>query len=133
MVFSYISPDPLSVDQETAYIIKEIRTKEDTAGINLEEASIEIPGSIGIVELFHAPLRAAYTKLREQLERSKYNDENFLKMAVFGTEGLCPMRVVFGALPRPIIITPSPSQLELQLAIKCAKLIIFQEQAKIRI
>ena len=105
----------------------------------MEEAPIENPGSIGLVERYHAPLRKAYVKLRETLSRTNATDQECLQAAVYaanatiGPEGLCPMLLVFGALPRPAQRTPSPTQVERQNAIELAKVEIQKEQASRRI
>lgn len=44
-------------------------------------SSGRIPGTIGLVERYHTPLRAAFTKIREELDRVTY--ANCLSMAVF--------------------------------------------------
>ena len=109
------------------------------AGISLEEAPIENPGSIGIVERYHAPLRAAFQKIRQTLSKRDADDSECLQMAVYSTnstigpEGLCPMLLVFGAIPRPARMTPSPSQLDRQKAIEEAKKEVEQEQSRRRI
>lgn len=132
-------PDFLAVDQGSAYISKEMKSKAAAAGITMEEAPIETPGSIGIVERYHAPLRMAFTKLREDLRKDEATDDECLQLAVYacnatmGPEGLCPMLLVFGALPRPARISPSPGQLERQLCIEAAKKAVLTEQARRRI
>lgn len=87
-------PDFLIVDQGTAYISKETKDFMEEAGIILEEALIENPGSIGIVERYHAPLRSYFTKLIQSLPKSTAIDPECLQMAVYaanatiGSEGL---------------------------------------------
>lgn len=56
-------PDHLTVDQGSAYIIKEMRSHLETAGVTLHEAVIENSGTIATIERYHAPLRAAFPKL----------------------------------------------------------------------
>lgn len=127
--FTLISdpPDHLAVDLGSAYISAEFRAKDAAEGIKFKEAPIETPGLIGIVERYHAPLRAVYTKIRESLDKSEANDHDCLKMALYavnstvGPEGLVPMFLVFGALPRPARTTPAPTQLQRQRAIDEAK------------
>ena len=137
---TYIGPpDYLKVDQGSNYISNEMKANLSAAGITLEEAPIETPGSIGIVERYHAPLRKAYTKIRQDLLKKDCSDQDCLKMAVYacnatmGPEGLCPMLLVFGALPRPARTTPSPTQLQRQTSIEEAKELVLQEQSKRRI
>lgn len=132
-------PDYLGVDQGTAYISDEFRSNAEAHGIKIQPAPIETPGSIGIVERYHAPLRRSFTKIRESLDRTKATDEECLKMAVFavnstmGPEGLIPMLLVFGAIPRPARTILSPTQLERQKAIEAARHAAQHEQAKRRV
>lgn len=131
-------PDFLSVDQGSSYVSKQMKSNCQAEGITLREAPIENPGSIGVVERYHAPLRAAYEKLRSDLPREN-SDEDCLQMAVYavnntvGPEGLCPTLLVFGAIPRPIRTKPSPSQIERASAIDAAMQEVEQEQARQRI
>ena len=106
-IMTYMGPpDFLAVDQGSAYISKETKSNMEAAGIILEEAPIENPGSIGVVERYHAPLKKAYLKLRQTLQKGDTSDAECLQMAVYaanatiGPEGLCPMLLVFGAMPR---------------------------------
>lgn len=134
-----VPPDFLSFDQGSAYISQEFKANAAAAGITIEEAPIETPGEIGIVERYHAPLRAAYTKLRQDMGKYEATDSECLKMALYavnstmGPEGLCPMMLVFGAFPRPARTTPSPSQLHRQRTIEDAKRVVSTEQAKRRL
>ena len=139
-ILTYMGPpDFLTVDQGTAYVSKEMKNNIAAAGIVLEEAPIENPGTIGVVERYHAPLKRAYLKIRATLTKPDANDDECLQMAIYasnttiGPEGLCPMLLVFGALPRPARQAPSPTQLDRQLAIESAKKEVQQEQAARRI
>lgn len=138
-ILSYMGPpDHLMVDQGTAYTSKEMRENLESFGVALVEAPIENPGSIGIVERYHAPLRAAHKKIRASLDRST-SDAECLQMntyamnSIIGPEGLCPMMLVFGALPRPARSKPSPTQLERATAIENAKKEVEKETARRRI
>lgn len=62
-------PDTLAFDQGSAYISKEMKQNIAADDIILEEAPIENPGSVGIVERYHAPLRREYLKVREMLDK----------------------------------------------------------------
>lgn len=132
-------PDFLSIDQGSGYVSKEFRSKAEAAGIRLSEAPIENPGSIGIVERYHAPLRRAYQKIWKSLDRAEASDVECLKMAVYannstiGSEGLCPILLVYGALPRPARVTPSPSQVERQRVVEESRVEVQSEQAKRRV
>ena len=125
-ILTYMGPpNYLAIDQGSSYISKEMKSNAEAAGISMIEAPIENPGSIGIVERYHAPLRRAYHKIRKSLGRETSDDE-CLQMAVYannttmGSEGLCPMLLVYGAIPRPARATPSPTQLERQAVIENA-------------
>lgn len=89
----------------------------ETAGIKVREEPIETPGAIGTVEGYHAPLRAAYNKVRKELSKD-HTDAECLKMAIFainltiGLEGMFPMLLTFGVIPLPARKTPSPTQME---------------------
>ena len=75
-------PDHLSVDQGSNYISREMRANLEAAGVTLHEAPVENPGTIGVVERYHAPLRAAYFKIRADLDRSN-TDAECLKLEIF--------------------------------------------------
>lgn len=131
-------PDFLSVDQGTAYVSQEMKGYLDAEGITMKEAPIETPGAIGIVERYHAPLRAAFDKIRADSPRNT-TDAECLRMAVYavnnttGPEGLCPTLLVFGALPRPARRIPSVSQLARAEMIDKAMDTVSKEQSKRRI
>lgn len=105
----------------------------------LEEAPIETPGAIGVVERFHVPLRCAYNKLGQSLSKVDTSYAECLKMAVHAKnstmqpEGLCPMFLFFGALPIPARTSPSPNQLCRQQAMEDEKVAVEKEQARCRI
>lgn len=55
---TYLGPvDYLAVDQGSNYTSKEMKDNIESAGIIIEEALIEKPGSIGIVERYYTLLR----------------------------------------------------------------------------
>lgn len=70
----------------------------------MEEASIESPGSIVIVEGYHENLRKPYTKLRQKLARYDHDDAEGLQMAGYamnmtiGPKYHLPTMLVFDAL-----------------------------------
>lgn len=131
-------PDTIKVDQGSNYISRELRGELNANGIALEEAPIETPGAIGTVERYHAPLRLAFEKIRRDLGRD-VADHECLRMAVFavnstiGPEGLCPILLVFGAIPRPARVGSSSSQIERAEAIDKATKEVEKEQARRRI
>lgn len=75
--------------------------------MKIGEAPIENMGSMGAVGRYHVPLRSPFVKILERLDKTTTNADCH-KMEVYATnytmglEGLCPMLLVFGALPRPI-------------------------------
>lgn len=118
-------PDHIAVDQGSAYTSAEMKEYMASQGIVLREAPIECRGSRGMVERYHAPLKAAYKRIRRELGTSASTAE-CLKHAVYasntatGPEGFCPTLLVFGALPRPIRQKPSPTQVAILKAIESA-------------
>lgn len=87
--------DHLHVDQGTNYTSKEMKSNLEASDVTLHEDGIETPVSIGTVQRYHGPLRAAYTRIGRQLGReTTYADH--LTMAVFAgnttiaPEDLCP-------------------------------------------
>lgn len=92
-------PDFLRVDQGTNLIAKEFIDSADEEGITVLPAPIESPSTISHVERYHAPLRAAFKKLRDSLPSSE-TDNDCLQMALkavndtIGPEGLCPTLLV---------------------------------------
>lgn len=90
----------------------------EAAGIILQETPIENPGSIGIVEIFHAPLRISFNKLIESLPKGDLNDADCLKRETYttistvGTDVLCQKILVFGTILRPTKTVPTTNQLE---------------------
>lgn len=91
------------------------------------------------MERYHAPLRSAFNKIRATMDRKEAKEEECLKLAVYavnsvmGPEGLTPILLVFGALPRPARSTPSPTQLVRQAAIEEERKRASAEQAKLRL
>lgn len=65
-----VPPDFLIVEQGTRYMSHEMREKLSGDGVNLLEAPIETPGSIGVVDHYHAPLHSAFVKMRTALDCS---------------------------------------------------------------
>lgn len=117
-ILSYLGPpDLITVDQGSSYVSKEMRSKCEASGIRLLEAPIENPGSIGMVERYHAPLRASFNKIKEDIG-ADITDKQALEMDVYtinatiGPEGLCPSLLVYGAIPLPARTRPSPTQLK---------------------
>lgn len=67
----YIAPaDYLSIDQGSAYRSSEMKENIQTEVVGLLEAPVETPGKIGVVERYYGTLRAAYQRLRSELDRS---------------------------------------------------------------
>lgn len=114
-----------------------MRENCEAEGICLVEAPIENLGSIGTVERYHGPLRAVYMKIRSEMDSKTTNDE-CLKMAMYavnstiGLEGLCPILLVFGAMPRPARSIPTPSRIKRAEAIDKMKA-VQKEQVRKRV
>lgn len=96
---------------------------------------INSPGSICVVERYQAPIIAAYNKIRDEMD-SVIGDPECLKMATFavnatvGPDGLCPMFLVFGALPTPARKIPAPSQVHRSITIDISMKETESEQAR---
>lgn len=103
--------------QGTSYVSHEMKTNFQGAGIKLREELVEKSVEIATLERYNAPLRAAFEKIRMDVDNSISKTE-LLRMEVLptncavGLEGLCPIFLVFGAIPRPARITKSPYKLE---------------------
>lgn len=66
----YVGPPAhLTADQESSYISPEMRYNLEGNHVNLQEVSILHPGSLGTVEKYYEPLRAAFPKLLFELGR----------------------------------------------------------------
>lgn len=111
------SPSYLVVDQETAYISKEMNESSAVHGIQLHEALIERPGAIRKVERYHALLRLACEKIRADSGKQISNQE-CLELSVFAInctvrpERLCAAFPALGADSRPARMTPARRQLK---------------------
>lgn len=53
-------PDIISVDQGTNFVSAEMRGKFQAAGVELKEAPVETPGSLGTVKRYHALIRVGF-------------------------------------------------------------------------
>lgn len=49
----------------------------------MEDAPIESPGSIGIIERYYAQFCSAYNKIRKWLEKNDTTNEEWLRMEVY--------------------------------------------------
>lgn len=92
-------PNVFKVDQGSQFVSESLRGDCKALDPEIEEVPSESPSSIGMVEGHHAPLRAAYLKLRRNLcERMRVS----FRMAVkacndsTGPMGLCPTLLVLG-------------------------------------
>lgn len=91
-------PDHISVDQDSAYISDEMKRNMAARDITMQDATIEKPGTISVVERGHAPLRAAYNRIRMYIGHET-SPEDYLTFAVHavnstvGPEELCPIFV----------------------------------------
>lgn len=135
----YIGPPGFfSVDPGTSYISREMRDNLESEGFRLLQDPVDNPGKIGVLKRYHAPLRAAFTKIRKDLYQ-KISDNECLRMAVFsvnatvGPEGLCPILLVFGVIPRPARAKASPRRLDRAKAISDSIIEVEREQARSRI
>ena len=109
-------PDRIRVDQGSNFVAKHFLDCCTAEDIQVLQAPIESPSTITHVERYHAPLRAAYTKIRDALPKEE-SDADCLQLAVksvndtLGPEGLCPTLLVYGTIPRPPRRTPAETQI----------------------
>jgi hypothetical protein len=80
--------------------------------IKMRTTAVESHSTIGVGERYHAPLRRIYRKLRD--ENPDVQKEVLLQCAVFamnstlGPDGLVPMLLVYGQLPRVPSLASTP-------------------------
>jgi hypothetical protein len=92
-------------------------------GISVIEAPVESANTMSHVERYHAPLRAAYLKIRSTCGRNTSNSD-VLQLAVkavndtVGPEGLFSTLLVFGSIPRPARTTRACTQLSRDSALE---------------
>lgn len=128
-------PDFLRVDQGSNLVSSEF--KESAAGLDIVvlDAPVESPSTMSHVERYHEPLRTAFRKISHHLG-GKETKFNTLQMAVksvndtIGPEGLCPTLLVFGAVPRPARVSPSPDQIDRAKAVENAMKAVEKEHAR---
>lgn len=88
----YAGPtDYLWVYQGSNYVSHQMRSNVNARGITPKKAPIETPTSIGTVEIYYSPFRAAYTKIRTPLYRSS-TDADCPSMAVFSVNSTMDRR-----------------------------------------
>lgn len=107
-------------------------------GVVLKEAQIERPSTIGNSERYLVTLRYTYNKIRQEVTRN-IRDSHCLKVAVFaanswvGPEGLCPILMVFGTLPRHARAPPALDQVKRSIALGAVRTWCASEASKSRI
>jgi hypothetical protein len=109
-------PDFLRIDQGTNFVAHAFQQQAFDDGISVIEAPVESANTMSHVERYHAPLRAAYLKIRSTCGRDTSNSD-VLQLAVkavndtVGPEGLFSTLLVFGSIPRPARTTRACTQL----------------------
>lgn len=112
-----------------------MREAAEAASMKLDEAPIESLESIGMFERYHAPLRLAYSRIQMDCDRH-VSDQECLELAVFAINCtvepacLCPILLVYRAVPRPERTTPAPRQLERARLVEDLVKVIEKEQAR---
>lgn len=126
------------IDQGSAFTPKEMKDSLEAFLVRLDEATIETPGTIGIVGIYHAPWRVKQQRIREELDKQT-SDHDFLQLTVFAVsctvdpEGLCLALLRFGAVERPARGTPAPCQMKRAFVIENAMKEIEKEQSRRRL
>ncbi len=98
---------------------------------------MECPETMSHVERYHAPLRAAYFKIKATLKTGR--PPEILQLAVksvndtTGPEGLCPTLLVFGAIPKPARPGMATTQLERARAVDAAMSEVSKVYARTRV
>ena len=129
------APDCIRVDQGSNFVSRHFLDCARTEDIEVIQAPVESPATMTHVERYHAPLRAAYNKIRDDLPRSE-TDEECLQLAVkcvndtVGPEGLCPTLLVYGTIPRPPRRTPAATQVQRSEAVERGLVAVKKEMAK---
>lgn len=88
-----------------------------------------------MVETYHAPLKAAFNKIRDDMQ-GEATDSECMKMSLFavnatvGPEGLFPILLVFGVIPFPEGSIPSATQLQRASSLDAAMPEVEKEQAR---
>lgn len=102
------------------YAIRSWNRAEVAKWVYFVSAPIESPVTIGVVERYHAPLRAALERIKAYYGE-KLPDKECLRMSVYainatvGPEGIFQMLLVYGIMRRPARTTPCPQNvLELE-------------------
>jgi len=130
-------PDFLRIDQGSNFMGDDFITNAQHQGITLLPAPVEAPTTMTHVERYHAPLRAAYVRLRTSLPNER--KELLLQLAVkanndtVGPEGLTPSLLVFGSIPKPARHTLAPTSLERARAIDDARKEVNKAVARSRV
>lgn len=99
-------PREFLVDAGRNFNSEEFKAHAKSMDVTVRSVPVEAHNSVGKIERAHAPLRRAFTILREELKHQKLSDKFVLQMAVkavndtAGPNGLVPTLLVFGAYPR---------------------------------
>lgn len=75
-------PDYLVVDQGSAYVSCEMKRNAEASGLTLKEAPVDYPGTIVVVERYHAPLHAAFERIMSHYGGNVSNKE-CMRMSVY--------------------------------------------------
>lgn len=99
------------------------------------EAPVECPTEMSAVERYHGPLRLAYHRLVgcEQNRDAALQHALFAVNSTIRPEGLVPILLVYGLIPRPARNAPGPFQLARTRAIEGARAEIVKWHAKAKL
>lgn len=120
-------PDQIVHDAGKNFASAEFRQLAKAMSIRLKEVPVELHNSVGLVERYHAPLRRAYSIIKEELKGEKVSNDIILQMAQkavndsAGPDGIVPTLLVLGAYPRMSSLDhPAPSVIKRAEAIRLA-------------
>jgi hypothetical protein len=129
-------PDFIRVDQGKNLMAELFVSSAIAEGIEVLEAPTECLTTMSHVERYHAPLRAAYQKIRSDFG---FEPEEALELAVkcvndtVGPDGLTPTLLVFGSIPRPARKVPADTQIQRVRAMDAARKAVTAEHARQKI
>ena len=128
----------IHVDQGPQFTSEKWKSLLAAAGIQMEESGVESHNALGEGERYHSFLRQIYRKVCAQFPAA--SKEYALSLSVksrnetAGQNGLCPLLLVFGVLPRMLLsMMDLRKQRDRMKALKLARLEMSKQVAKERL